>query len=302
MKYNIRQIEAFAGKLSPDVRRRKMEADHNRIRAEYDRFQKAYREGNCYLCDLPLNQANTRKLCPHWLLQPQGIKTRDIGQVLAKFGYFRTQAFLRWLANQEGFARNINDLDGERDPSKVMEATIAFRDFEWTFTCAQSDLDGHSTSANAEAPHFHFQMKRGTQIIFGFSGLHCPFTDHDLFKVEIIRSGSSKIGHHFPHGQGMNDLLHPKMTEALIEQARTPPTPDQATIRLQTIVMPMDGKFVVPEELSAILREAQEKDVPFASLVRRLKDKAKIMTVIVPAATVPNITHRKKSRGNKKSK
>lgn len=301
MKYDIRNIEALANQLSFEERCRMNEEVIRRVNDEYDRFLKAFAKDECYICGTPLAEMNPRELCPHWLLQPKGVKGRDIGRVLTKFGYFRTQAFLRWLANQEAIARNINDMEGERDPNKILEATITFRGFEWTFGFSQSDLDGHATSSHARKPHFHFQMKRGGQTVFGFSDLHCLFTDYDLFKVEIIRSGSDKIKHGFNFGRGMDDLLAPKMYEKIIKEAKTPKSLNEAAVRLDTILMAEEGAAISGDEINAIIEEAREKDVPFASLLHKLKGKLKSTTVISPAETVPEIAHRKKSRREKKN-
>ncbi len=301
MKYDIRKIEAFANQLSPEEINRMNEEEIQRVNEEYDHFLKAFAKNECYLCSTSLNETNPRMLCPHWLLQPKGIKSRNIGRVLAKFGYFQTQAFLRWLANQEGFARNINDLEDERDASKILETTIKFRDFEWTFGFGESDLHGHETSAHSETPHFHFQMRRGGRTVFGYSKLHCPFTDYDLFKIEIIQSGSDKIKHGFNFGEGMDDLLAPDMSDKILNEAKTPKSPDEAAVSLQTTVIAEDGIGISGDEINAIIEEAREKDVPIASLLHKLKGKIKRTTVISPAETVSEIAHRKKSRGKKES-
>lgn len=300
MKHDIRQIEALAERLSPEERQRMNEEEVRRVKDEYARFLEAYAKNACYLCNTSLDERNPRELCPHWLLQPKGIKGRDIARVLTKFGYFRTQAFLRWLANQDGIARNINDLEGERDESKILETTITFRDLEWTFGFGKSDLEGHDTSAHAEAPHFHFQMRRSGRVVFGFSDHHCPFTDYDLFKVEIIRNQSRKIMHRFTFGEGMDDLLAPEMSDKIIGEAKTPNSPDEAAVRIQTVLMSEDGSGIPMDEINAILQEAREKDVPIASLLHKLKAKTKHTTVITPAESVPEIAHRKKNRGKKR--
>src|SRR5215207_1330434 len=101
MKYDIRQIEEFVERLPPEVRRHIFEEDTRRATEEHDCFVKAYGQGKCFLCGTALDQAKPREICLHWLLQPQNIRSRDIARVLDKFGYFRVQTFLRWLANQE---------------------------------------------------------------------------------------------------------------------------------------------------------------------------------------------------------
>ena len=100
----------------------------------------------------------------------------------------------------------------------------------------------------------------------------------------------------------MNDLLVPEMADKIIANARTPRTPDKAAVRIQTVLMSEDGAGIPMDEINAIIQEAREKDIPIASLLHKLKAKTKHMTVIMPAESVPEIAHRKKTRvKNRKS-
>jgi hypothetical protein len=87
------------------------------------------------------------------------------------------QLFLRRVANEEGFAKNINDLAVEGS-GKIVELTIKAKDKEWSFSCGDGDYEGHKReSPNSRRPHYHLQMR--------VNGL--PFIDYNNFHLRCTR-------------------------------------------------------------------------------------------------------------------
>jgi hypothetical protein len=65
---------------------------------------------------------------------------------------------VRWVANEEAFAKNINDLADE-GTGKLVELTVKYKNLEWSFSCGAPDLAGHVGGGEpSKAPHWHFQM------------------------------------------------------------------------------------------------------------------------------------------------
>ena len=62
-------------------------------------------------------------------------------EVARRFGFNHMQAFLRWVATEEAFAKNINDLADE-GTGKFIELTIKYKTLEWSFSCSESDYHG----------------------------------------------------------------------------------------------------------------------------------------------------------------
>jgi hypothetical protein len=78
--------------------------------------------------------------CLHSLLRRNGFKKKDFQKIYQKWSYFNISTYLRWVANQERFIGNINNLEEEKDPSKKFEYTIWWKNIEWTFSCATNDF------------------------------------------------------------------------------------------------------------------------------------------------------------------
>ena len=110
--------------------------------SEHQEFQTAFQQGNCYLCNKPLTHFAPTKPCLHWLLRPANLKKKFILEVLEQSGAMRAQMYLRWVANEESFAVNINDLPNDDDQSKPIEVTVRYRNFEWSFLAVKMILKG----------------------------------------------------------------------------------------------------------------------------------------------------------------
>jgi len=135
------------------------EVNFQRAKAEYQSFLEYFNRGSCYLCEHPLASFDKNSPCPHWLLRPKGFKKNHFPALTQRYGFFQIQSFLRWVANQDGFAKNINDLIEEGTGTKIFEVTIKYKNLEWAFSCAESDYQGHSTTQHGSLQHYHFQMR-----------------------------------------------------------------------------------------------------------------------------------------------
>ena len=126
----------FLAKLSPEEIAHGNSVNHRAAEAEYQRFLDHFGRDSCYLCERPLASFSKTSPCPHWLLKPKGFKKNDLPAVAERYGFYQIQSFLRWVANQDGFAKNINDLPEEGSGSKLFEVTIKYKNLEWAFSCA----------------------------------------------------------------------------------------------------------------------------------------------------------------------
>lgn len=126
---------------------------------DHKEFQEAFRAGKCFACKDDLTSFHKDRPCVHWLLKPNGFTKWHFPDVANKFSCSQIQAFLRWVASEEAFARNINDLSDE-GTGKLIELTIRYKDCEWSISCGENDFLGHQTnSENSKRPHYHFQMR-----------------------------------------------------------------------------------------------------------------------------------------------
>lgn len=168
----------FLESLSDEKRQECNEINFKNAEAEHKRF---------------LEHFISKKVpCPHWLLKPKGFKKNDLPAITEYYGFFQIQSFLRWVANQDGFARNINDLIDEGTGSKLFEVTIKYKNLEWAFSCAESDFQGHLTSQHSKHSHYHFQMRIDRRPFINYSDFHLPFSERDIINIEAIRANPDR--------------------------------------------------------------------------------------------------------------
>ncbi|EHR05400.1 hypothetical protein [Bradyrhizobium sp. WSM471] len=259
--------------------------------AEHGRFQAAFQVGDCYLCNHPLKHFDVTQPCPHWLLNPPGFKKRFFKKLSERFGYLDLQNFLRWVANESEFAININDLPIEAD-GKMLASTIVYEDFEWSFSCSDSDFAGHPTSQEAKHPHYHFQMRVRKQPLIFYNDFHAPFSSDDLAKLEVIRARPPK--RLFPHGEGMHDLLNEDTLEDFVKLPADGPSGEPLVTFDAIAIAPTKEGFRVEDVMVAVRKAAKTGARPGAGLLN-LKD-AKVQGIVRPAEGLLPIAKRKGGR------
>lgn len=173
---------------------------------EYREFKNQLEEGVCYLCGEKIKNFIEDKPCMHWLLRPAGFDKKHFHIVYERFNFFRLESFLRWIANSDILAGNINDLREGKNPKKLFEHTIKYKDFEWSFSCSGGDLTGHKLSFSGKFPHYHFQMRIKGRPFINYAEFHIPFTEEDLFQLPILFGMVDKARYEHTHGAGMQEI------------------------------------------------------------------------------------------------
>lgn len=232
-----RDFAKFLESLPENVRVRGNEESFRAAEAEHRRFLEDFGKGYCYLCKKPLASFSKKIPCPHWLLKPKGFKKKDFLAIAQRYGFFQIQSFLRWVANQEGFARNINDLPDEGSGGKLFEVTIKYKNLEWAFSCAESDYQGHATSQHAKHQHYHFQMRIERRPFINYSDFHVPFSNMDVINIEAMRTLPDQVKQRFTFGEGMNDVLNDDTVEHIVNATVAGDVSDEAAFKIDTIVM-----------------------------------------------------------------
>lgn len=263
----------------------------------YHRFVNAYNEGQCYLCGGPLKTFSVKKPCLHWLLRPKGLKKKHYKEFWNHFGYFRMEAYCRWLANQHEPFKAINDLHLERNSEKIIETTIRYKHLEWSFSCSQSDFDGHASSHNGSFPHFHFQMRIDKKPFINYSENHVPFSDEDLWKFEMINQDDIPFEHNFRYGEGMQSVFNDNNTEMLLEQMELSEDESDAAFKIDTFVSAKPGETISGDDIADLIEESKRTKIPLSKLMRQLD--VTVNTVVSPGRGVPEIASRSTTKRNK---
>lgn len=286
----------FLESLPEETRVHGNEVSFRAAKAEHQDFLEYFGKGHCYLCKKPLTSFSKKSPCPHWLLKPKGFKKNDLLLIAQHYGYYQIQSFLRWVANQEGFARNINDLPDEGIGSKLFEVTIKYKNLEWAFSCAESDYQGHATSQHAKYQHYHFQMRLDRKPFINYSDFHVPFSEMDVINIEAMRARPDKIKQRFSFGEGMHDVLNDSTVEHIVNATVPGDSTDEAPFKIDTIAMAEEGKTISGDDLYEIIQEAKAKNVTVASLMHKLPN-AHTRVIVTPG---PGVVEQAPRSGRKK--
>jgi hypothetical protein len=266
---------------------------HEQTIDEHNRFVECYKEGECYLCNKSFKTISKNNPCIHWLLRRCKFKSKDFNKVYSRFDYHQIMSYLRWVANQERFQGNINDLDEEKSDNKLIETTIKWKNIEWTFNCSLSDYSGHGGS-HSNFPHYHFQMRIDGRPFINFNQHHIPFSDKDLFNLDILQQKPEMIYHSFgPGGSGMQDAVEVD-PEDIIQHTVTTEKEEDATYHMQSVIMAKDkDKPLKGEDIQAMIEESKNTGKPLASLIdKHFGDTATQKTIISPVDTIADIAKR----------
>lgn len=292
-----RQFAKFLENLPEDVRIRSNEDSLRKSQLEYQRFLEFFEKGDCYICEKPLTSFSKKLPCLHWLLKPKGFRKKDFFALVGRYGFFQIQSFLRWIANQDGFARNINDLSCEGSSNKLFEVTIKYKKIEWAFSCAESDYQGHATSQHAKHSHYHFQMRIERQPFINYSDFHVPFSEMDIINIEAMRTSPGQIKQRFSFGEGMSDVFNEDTVEQLVNAVVPGESYDEAPFKIDTIAMAKEGTTISGDDLFEIIQEAKSKNVTVASLMHKLPN-SHAQVIVTPG---PGVVEQAPRSGRKKA-
>jgi len=269
---------------------RLQELENKRV---YEEFISALKIGKCFLCGEQMNSFDESKPCFHWFTYPLGIRKKHFKKYLKMpMGFFQLDSYFRWLANTERPIANINDLKDETSETSFLESTIKYENIEWAFSIGHTDKEGHTNSKLGDRPHFHIQMKVDDRVFLKFNDFHIPFTDENLFTLEVLRQAGDKVklGHSFGYGIG---ILEDEENIDLLDEAMT--TTDDfnnAPFTRQTLIEAPEGKKISSKIIRQAINESKKTKKPIGKILQRLLSDAKITTIISPGEGVPRMTKR----------
>ena len=167
------------------------------------------------------------------------MRKENIEQIAKQFSWSILENYLRWVASEEAFAKNINDLVDE-GTGKLLELTIKYKNLQWSFSCGESDLSGHEGGGeHSKQPHWHFQMYVDGKPFVRYNDFHLPLSEPDAGILEFLRTNPGKVRLRLAGGAGMNEVLDESMLEQLITMSRSGTTDDEAEsapFKLDTII------------------------------------------------------------------
>jgi hypothetical protein len=296
--------ERLAG-LSPEEQARENELARKQGNKEHKAFQEKFQAGQCWVCGDSLSAFVPDKPCPHWLLKPEGFGKEHFEPITKKFGLVKLEHYLRWVANEEAFAKNINDLSDE-GTGKLVELTIKYKNLRWSFSCGATDLTGHDGGGeHSKRPHWHFQMYVDDKPFIRYNDFHVALSEQDIGLLEYIRSNPGKVRRRFAGGTGMSDVLHESTLEHVAASGRSAATDEEAyaaTVELSTIMVAEPGTAIKGEDIFNLIQAAKAENVTVTSKLRGLQG-ASVTTIVSPGpgvvAQAVRAGGRKKRRSDK---
>jgi hypothetical protein len=291
--YKNQDLKKFIESIPQDVVESKTKEQEEENQKVYDEFIEGLEKGICFLCKRGMNEFIPNKPCFHWFTYPKRIKKKFFKNYLINsIGFFRLDSYFRWLANTEKLVGNINDLKMESSDNAYIETTYKYKNIEWAFSVGNTDLEGHANSKTGKAPHYHIQMKVDGNIFLKFNDYHIPFSDADLFNIEMLRQAPDKIklGHSF--GTGMS-ILEDKETFKMFDDAMSiTDDPENASFNRQTIIQAPQGQLISGELIQKAMEESKITKEPIGKIMQRLMSDAKFTTVISPGDGIPKMAKR----------
>jgi hypothetical protein len=277
--------------LTPEQVEEMNKKEFDQASKDFKKMREALKAGNCSICGNPVSHFSEKKPCLHWLLKPNGFKKRHFPTLYERYSFHRMEAYLRWAANADTMVANINDLEEEKSPTKVIEETIRYKNLEWSFSCSQGDFKGHPDSKMGNMPHYHFQMKVDGNVIINYGAFHIPFHDEDRFGFAARNGEIPRMKHVHVQGAGLQGLFENLSPEQIIGTMRKAPGDPGGAFHIQTMVTADEGTTISGDDLAEIMKEHNETGVPIAKLIQRLKN-VSISSVISPGDDSPDIAKR----------
>lgn len=184
-KYKNINFRKLCDELGPEFIQKMNEAQIKEDEHDFNGISGGLKKGICYICGKPLDYVDENNPCFHWLINPVIKKSLLKKLLYSGKGFFKLYGYLTWVANSDKPFANIDDTSEGNDRNKIFESTIRYKEFEWTFSLAKTDFEGHP-GTNADYSHFHIQMRKNGHVIIKFNDYHIPFSDNDKLMIEMM--------------------------------------------------------------------------------------------------------------------
>lgn len=263
-------FEQFFNSFSPEDLHRHNQKQLEESEKDYKIFKSAFERGLCCYCQGTLNTINEKKdSCYHWLIVPKGLKKKNIEKFFEHHtGYLELLTYLRWVANTEAPFKAINNLSEDKNPSKLIEETINYKNIEWAFSCGRTDFEGHNDSKNAAFPHYHFSMIVDNRPLLSFNDLHIPLSPKDIYLLDAKDRHPEKIDTTSYFAQGMEEVLTEVPPKELLDAMTNNDDFENSTFRVQTMILPEPGKTISGNDLIRMMIQSKETGIPVSKIAQ----------------------------------
>lgn len=292
--YKNSDLRSFLDAIPPEEIEKHTKEMFEESDRQHKEFLDALTNGKCYLCGKYLNSFDENNFCLHWFTYPTGIKKKYFEFQLnnKEFGFTRVDSYFRWLAETDKPIANISDLKEEMSQNSFYEATIKYKNIEWSFSIGTTDLEGHKGSKVGEKPHYHIQMKVDEKFFIRFNDLHILFTDADLFNFELLKQNSDRMKYVQSHGEGISILENPDNLEMIDEFLSITDDDYNSTFFTSTLIEAPEGQTISGDLIYEAYQKSKETSKPISHFLKDLIPEASMIKIIYPGEGVPEIAKR----------
>jgi hypothetical protein len=261
---------------------------------QHTAFHEAFVQGRCSICNVGLDVFNEKKPCLHWFLRPAGVKKKHYPAVAKLYGMMSIQAWMRWVANEGGWAKNIADT---ADEDHVVQVTARYGDFEWSISCGKTDFAGHA-GKESSFPHYHLQMSINGRPFISYNDFHFRIHDNELTILKAMEAAGVKSK--FVYGESFDDLMAAVEPEWVIDlPIEHGGDPDSAPFSMDTLIFADEGTTMRGEDIYDMIEKAKRDGVSFASRAHTIPNSS-AKTIISEGPGVVDPAPREGGRGSKR--
>jgi hypothetical protein len=276
----------FANRLAalpPEERARGKALSRKEELEQHKAFREKFKAGKCSFCGEALTSFDVASPCRHWLLKPDGFGKEHFERLAEHHSWSVLENYLRWVANEGAFARNVNDLP-EEGTGKLVELSIRYKNLAWSFSCSVNDLGGHQAGSEvSKRPHYHFQMSVDGMPFIRYNDFHLPLSAADIRLLEHTRNNPD-VKKRVAGGAGMSELLDESTLEQVLTMGRSGTSEEdvaKAPVSLTSFITAAPGTSIKGEDIMKLIQAASAEGVTATSKMRKLKD-ASVQTIVSP--------------------
>lgn len=236
---------------------------------DYAEFIDDLNHNKCFICGCDMDSLDENNPCFHWFAH-NSIKKKLFDKYLSKpLSYFQLSNYLKWLANSENPFFNINDLSSDISSTCILESTIKYKIFEWSFSIGKTDYEGHNSSNQSREPHYHIQVKRDNRPFINYNDFHIQFTRDDLFQLEALRQGAMVFNNDFNPSIGLSVFENEDLQEDLLNKMKVSSIENVNQIHLNSLFQASDTP-IKGELIAEAIEKSNETGIPVQIILKEL--------------------------------
>lgn len=278
-RYDDIDLQKVIASIPPEILEELQRRDEEKTQKDFEDLRDGLTRNECYLCKKSIDDIDPTQPCLHWLISDT-VKKKDLLRMLnsISLGIVSIYTYLTWVANSERPFVNINNLQEDIIGTRMFEATVRYKHFEWSFSLSKTDFEGHDGAQAGKEPHFHLQILKNGYVFLKFNDTHIKLSSNDFYYIEMVRQDVMEIDASFSSGLNEFVQMHDEISSNL-----HPSTDGSKDFYTRTLI---DVTSVTDEMLDEICALKQSDNLTTGNAIERL-NKEKGYDIKYKQMTVP---------------